>query len=106
MNKADREEIGEIKELLHQMTTDKYDPDNGWKTARAVFESKTINSLQAVQERLSALKTSTDKIPTLINTVNDIQSWRRKTNTVFKWLGTSFIAPIILFIIYQYFNIP
>jgi len=101
MNKEDKKEFVEIKDLLHQMVTDKYDPDNGWKTARAVFESKTIDSLQVVQEKLSDLKVSTDKIPDLINTVNDIQGWRKKTNTVLKWFGTSFIAPLILFILYQ-----
>lgn len=104
MNREDKKEISEIKELLHQMVADKYDPDNGWKTARAVFESRTINSLQTVQEKLSDLKVSTDKIPDLINTVNDIQNWRKKANTVFKWFGTAFVAPIILFIIYQYFR--
>ena len=103
MTREERREFADIRELLSKMAADKFDPENGWKTARAVFESQTVGSLQAIHERLSNLQSYTEKIPALINTVNDIQIWRKANNKALKWLGTSFFAPIVLYVIYEHY---
>lgn len=102
MNKEDRKEFAELKQIIQETFKDKYDPDNGqWKTARAVFETKTAGTLEAIHKDLKGLKTSTDKIPDLVTSINGIQNWRKKINRVLIWVGTSIITPVILFIIYQ-----
>jgi len=102
MNKEDRKEFDELKQILRQAFKDKYDPGNGeWKTARAIFETETVGTLGSICKDLKGLKASTDKIPDLVTLVNNIQCWRKKINKVLLWVGMCVITPIILFIIYQ-----
>jgi len=97
MTKSERTELSKIKEALEGAFKDRYDPGNGWKTARAVFETKTVDALEAINLKL----TPVDKIPDLVTSVNDIQCWRKRVNKVLIYIGTGIIIPIILFVIYQ-----
>lgn len=97
MTKSERAELSEIKQILDGAFKDKYDPENGWKTARAVFERETVLALNGIHEKLTDLK----KIPDLVTSVNDIQCWRKRFNKVMIYIGTGVIIPLILFIIYQ-----
>lgn len=100
MNKDDRREFDELKRYLEKSFKDKYEPDNGWKTARAVFESETVGALGAINIQLKGLKVSTDKIPDLVVSINDIQAWRKKMNKILLWFVTCFTS-VGLFVIYQ-----
>jgi len=101
MTKSERGELSELKQILEDAFKDKYDSKNGWKTARAVFENNTVNALEAINLKLESMGNSTDKVSDLVHSINDIQCWRKKTNKVLIWFGTSIITPIVLFIIYQ-----
>ncbi len=97
MTKDELNELKKITEILEGAFKDKYDTTNGWKTKRAVFETKTVAALEAINLKL----TPVEKIPALVNTVNDIQSWRKKVNKVLVYITTAIVVPIVLFIIYQ-----
>ena len=102
MNKEDRKQFDELKQYLEKSFKDKYEPGNGWKTARAVFETKTVGALDSICKDMQGLKTSTDKIPDLVISINDIQNWRKKVNKVLIWIGRSIIIPIIMCVIYLF----
>jgi len=105
MNKQDRHEFEELKNLILSINSAKYDPENGeWKTARAVFESKTVDALDSINGKLSDLKACTDKIPELINIVNDNSRWRKKMNKVMLWVGMGLGTPILSGIGYLIFK--
>ena len=97
MNKDEQNELKQIKDILEGAFKDKYDTTNGWKTKRAIFETETVAALKAINIKL----TPVDKIPELVNTVNGIQSWRKKVNKVLVYITTAIVVPVILFIIYQ-----
>ena len=97
MTKDELNELKKITEILEGAFKDKYDTTNGWKTERAVFETETMAELKAINIKL----TPVEKIPVLVNTVNDIQSWRKKVNKVLVYITTAIVVPIVLFIIYQ-----
>ena len=94
MTRNEKNEFAELKAIIEGAFKDKYSPENGWKTARAVFESETLMTLGAIKE-------ATSNIPELISSVKDIQCWRKKINKVLIWFGTSIITPVLLFVIYQ-----
>ena len=94
MTRNEKNEFAELKAIIEGAFKDKYSPENGWKTARAVFESETLMTLGAIKE-------ATASIPDLISSVKDIQSWRKKMSKTLIWLGTSIITPIVLYNIYQ-----
>lgn len=95
MTKSERNELSEIKHLLEDAFKDRYDPENGWKTARAVFETKTIAALEAIHVELTTHKKSADKVPDLVTSVNDIQCWRKKVSKVMIWIGMVIGTPIL-----------
>ena len=105
MTKSEKNELTDIKNLLSGIFNDKYDPGNGWKTARAVFENDTVNVLKSIDCRLCDMKTVTDQIPDLIHTVNDNLTLRRKINKVLLWFGMGISTPILAGIGYLIFRI-
>ena len=95
MTKEEWREISELKELLKGFIDNKFDPDNGWKTNRAVFESSTIDKLQNIDTKIDTLKECVKKLPELKNTVDNIQEWRQRTNKVLLWIGMTVGSPIL-----------
>ena len=95
MNKQDRQEFDELKRLIQEMAGAKFDPENGWKTARAIFETNTVNALNSINEKLEHLKEISTALPELTNTVNDNLRWRKKMNRVMIWVGMGIGTPIL-----------
>ena len=95
MTKEEKREFAELKVLLKNFIDPKYDPDNGWKTNRALFEQATIDKLQNLDTKLDTLGECIKPLPGLINTCNDLQEWRRKTNKVLLWIGMTVGSPIL-----------
>ena len=96
MTKSERSELTEIKQILEGAFKDRYEPENGWKTARAVFENNTVNALKNIQEKLEQINTTgTKQVPALINSINDIQCWRKRMNKVLIWIGMGVGSPIL-----------
>jgi len=104
MTKEEKREFDELKALLKNFIDQKYDPDNGWKTNRALFEQAMVSSMRHIKEDLTELKKCTEPLPHLINSVNNIQDWRKKTNKVLIWIGTAIGTPILASIGYLIFK--
>jgi len=95
MTKNEAKELAEIKDLLKNVFQSRYDPENGWKTARAVFEEKTVNALEQIHKQLEEMKMVTDQIPALCTTVDSNLRWRKKATRFLLWVGGTIGAPIL-----------
>ena len=95
MTRDEKREFAELKVLLKNFIDPKYDPDNGWKTNRALFEQATIDRLQSLDMKLDSLQDCVKKLPELKNTVDNIQEWRMRTNKVLLWIGMTIGSPIL-----------
>ena len=56
MSKDEQTEIGQIKQMLEVILSDKFDPQNGWKTERRLFEQATLTTLQTISSTLTEIK--------------------------------------------------
>ena len=59
-----------IRDELREFFSDRYDPENGWKSDRARFEG-------CVEERLTSIEKSVEKIPDLVLDVEKNSGFRK-----------------------------
>ena len=96
MTKEDRAKFNEMYEKLEKFIADKFDPGNGnWKTARAVFEQKTIDALKNINSSLDELKECTRPLPELTRDVKELKAWRTKQTKILFWLFGTIVTPIL-----------
>ena len=102
MNKEDRIEIeqlkhnqGKVLEMLEMIVSDKYDPKNGWKTERRVFEQKTIDKLEIISDSMKELKDCVGPM------TEDVKMLKRRWKVVF-WVLSSLFLPVLIFLINNY----
>ena len=100
MNPKEKTEFQELKELIKGMAGDKYDPVNGWKTERRLFEQRTVDTLAVITESLNDIKGQVSQIPSLCNEVQGLQKWRKNFNSVLKWAGSTIGVAIIGIIVH------
>ena len=89
MNPKEKMEFQELKELIRGMAGDKYDPVNGWKTERRLFEQRMVDNLAVITESLNDIKGQVSMMPDLCHEVDGLQKWRKNVNSVLKWVGTT-----------------
>jgi len=63
MTAAEKKRFDQMEQRIEGFLGDRYEPKNGWKTARAEFEGKTIEHLKHIDEKLAIM-------PDLIKQVN------------------------------------
>lgn len=100
MTPKEKMEFQELRELIKGMAGDKYDPVNGWKTERRLFEQRTVDTLGVITESLNEIKGQVSQIPDLCNEVQGLQKWRKNFNSVLKWAGSTIGVAIIGIIIH------
>ena len=92
MTKEDRAKFAEMYEKLEKFIGEKADPGNGnWKTARAVFEQKTVDNLDAINLQLKSLNERCDPIVQLCQDVKELKEFRKRTHRIL-WL---IITPLV-----------
>ena len=98
MTKQERSEFQELKDLMRKFLVDRADPQNGWKTQRAVFEQKVVDTLKVIQENQVEFK---DKLLPVCDDVRDIKRWKSNITRVLVFLGTGILTPILIYLIVQ-----
>jgi len=98
MTKQERVEFQELKDLMRKFLADRADPQNGWKTQRAVFEQRVVDTLKVIQENQVEFK---DKLLPVCDDVRDIKRWKSNITRVLVFLGTGILTPILIYLIVQ-----
>ena len=95
MTKEDRAKFDAMYKKLEHFISEKADPNNGgWKTARAVFEQKTMDTLKHMDESLREIKECTAKIDGIIHDVDGLKDWRKFIHRVLWTIFTPILAAI------------
>ena len=102
MTPKEKMEFQELRELIKGMAGDKYDPVNGWKTERRLFEQRMVDNLAVITESLNDIKGQVSQMPDLCHAIDGIQKWRKNFNSVLKWAGSTIGVGIIGIIIHYF----
>lgn len=91
----DRQGKEAVKEVLAEFFGDRYDPENGWKTKRAVFEATVTEQLKALNEKISKhneqMIEHLERSSTNDLLLNELSNWKK---TVTRALWTLYGAVI------------
>jgi hypothetical protein len=98
MTKQEKSDFNELKNLMRAFLEDRADPQNGWKTQRAVFEQKVVDNLKVLQENQLELK---EKLIPVCDDVRDIKRWKSNTTKTLVFIGTGILTPILIYLIFQ-----
>ena len=103
MTKDERNELKQIKEILEGAFKDKYDSQNGWKSARAVFEERVDNRLSGIEKTLNEVLLPVNNVvfgqerePGIVDDVRELKTLKdkfgRSVNKIIVTLITTILA--------------